>query len=63
MNFAACVARFFFKKTSDEQLILKAITLQNQSVSYLQSANGKTTQNKSKKKKILISYLGQPSQK
>ena len=36
---------FHFKKTSDEQLILKTIILQNQSVSYLQSANRKIPQN------------------
>ena len=35
---------------SYEQLILKAIILQNQSVSYLQHANRKTPRNESEKK-------------
>ena len=34
-----------FKKTSDEQVILKTVILQNQSVSYLKSPNRKTSQN------------------
>ena len=38
---------FFPQKTSDEKLILKAIILQNQSVSYLISTNKNTPQKES----------------
>ena len=40
--------------SSKKHLILKAIILQNQSVSYFSSANRKTAQNESEKKKFIF---------
>ena len=41
---------------SSKKMILKAIILQNQSVSYIESANRKTPQNESEKKACTVQY-------